>query len=161
MIRHDTETYRPPDGDWTRAFVEFQDYAGEGESRFLRDTREALDRVRAGAVPPGPSFETLRETLVDVEEPLGPALRGLLDGGKRLRPALVLLVGQALGASGVPFHTLAVAVDVLHAATLIHDDLLLSAALCAVLDGQTWYSGGGALVAPRPDPLAQMDLEGF
>lgn len=44
---------------------------------------------------------------------------------------------------------------------LLHDDLLLSAALCAVLDGQTWYSGGGALVAPRPDPLAQMDCEGF
>ncbi len=44
---------------------------------------------------------------------------------------------------------------------LLHDDLLLSAALCAVLDGQRWYTGRGALVAPRPDPLEQMDREGF
>jgi hypothetical protein len=44
---------------------------------------------------------------------------------------------------------------------VLHDDLLLSAALCAVLDGQNWYSGGGALIAPRPDPLEQMDREGF
>jgi hypothetical protein len=39
--------------------------------------------------------------------------------------------------------------------------LLLSAALCAVLDRQHWYTGGGALVAPRIDPLEQMDREGF
>ncbi len=44
---------------------------------------------------------------------------------------------------------------------LLHDDLLLSAALCAVLDRQHWYTGGGALVAPRIDPLEQIDREGF
>jgi hypothetical protein len=63
VVRNDTANYRPPDGDWDRAFVEFQDYAGEGESRFLRDTRLSLEKVRAGEVKPGPSFETLRETL--------------------------------------------------------------------------------------------------
>ena len=63
VIRTDRENYRPPNGDWDQAFVEFQDYANEGESRFLRDTRLSLERVLAGESPPGPSFHTLRETL--------------------------------------------------------------------------------------------------
>ncbi|HEX9107332.1 MAG TPA: hypothetical protein VF832_08885, partial [Longimicrobiales bacterium] len=44
---------------------------------------------------------------------------------------------------------------------LAHDDLLVSAALCALLDGQPWYAGGSALVAGRADPLDEMDTEGF
>ena len=63
VIRTDRENYRPPNGDWDLAFVEFQDYANEGESRFLRDTRLSLERVLAGESLPGPSFHTLRETL--------------------------------------------------------------------------------------------------
>ncbi len=43
----------------------------------------------------------------------------------------------------------------------VHDDLLVSAALCALLDRQTWYDGGAALVAGGVDPLAAMDAEGF
>ncbi|HQL51897.1 MAG TPA: hypothetical protein PLR91_11960, partial [Kiritimatiellia bacterium] len=63
VVRNDPETYRPPGGAWANAFVEFQDAAGESESRFLLDTRTSLERVMAGALAPGPSFETLRETL--------------------------------------------------------------------------------------------------
>jgi len=63
VIRTDRENYRPPNGEWDQAFVEFQDYANEGESRFLRDTRLSLERVLSGEVQPGPSFATLRETL--------------------------------------------------------------------------------------------------
>jgi geranylgeranyl pyrophosphate synthase len=66
----------------------------------------------------------LHETLASVEEPLGPTLDRLLDGGKRLRSALVVLTGQVFGASGAPFHSLAAALDMLHAATLIHDDVM-------------------------------------
>lgn len=47
----------------------------------------------------------------------------VLGGGKRIRPALVYLAGQALGA---PLHTLdaaACAVEFIHAYSLIHDDL--------------------------------------
>lgn len=63
VVRNDRERYRPPEGDWEKAFAEFQD-AGDGrESRFLTDTREAIAKVLSGAVRPGPSFETLRETL--------------------------------------------------------------------------------------------------
>jgi hypothetical protein len=65
MVRNQSDTYRAPGGQWENAFVEFQDYAGESESRFLRDTRAALEKVRAGETPPGPSFNTLRETLVE------------------------------------------------------------------------------------------------
>lgn len=43
---------------------------------------------------------------------------------------------------------------------LIHDDLLLSAALCAVLDAQPWGSVSPALVVPARDPLKDLD-KGF
>jgi hypothetical protein len=65
VVRNDGENYRAPGGVWENAFTEFQDYADESESRFLRDTRTALERVRAGETQPGPSFNTLRETLVE------------------------------------------------------------------------------------------------
>ena len=63
VVRNDLQNYRAPGGKWENAFVEFQDYADEGESRFLRDTRVSLDKVLSGELQPGPSFETLRETL--------------------------------------------------------------------------------------------------
>lgn len=65
VVRTDRENYRPPNGAWDNAFVEFQDYADESESRFLRDTRASLEKVLAGEMKPGPSFATMRETLVE------------------------------------------------------------------------------------------------
>jgi hypothetical protein len=44
---------------------------------------------------------------------------------------------------------------------LLHDDLLLSAALCAQLDNLDWALTGPAMIVPRLDPLAEMDREGF
>ncbi len=63
VVRNDSENYRPPGGVWERAFVEFQDRVGDSESRFLSDTRTSLEKVMSGEQQPGPSFETLRETL--------------------------------------------------------------------------------------------------
>ncbi len=40
---------------------------------------------------------------------------------------------------------------------LVHDDLVLSAALCGVLDDQAWSVAGPMLVAARVDPLEGMD----
>jgi len=71
----------------------------------------------------------LFETLAKVEEPLGLRLRCSLGGGKRLRPALVILTGQVFAPSTAPFHSLAAAVEMLHTATLIHDDLVDEAPL--------------------------------
>jgi hypothetical protein len=43
-----------------------------------------------------------------------------------------------------------------HSHAPLHDDLLLSAALCAALEGQSWHSGPSALSAPR-DPVAGLE----
>ncbi len=45
-------------------------------------------------------------------------------GGKRLRPALVLLSANAFGAQGSAKHELAAVVEFIHTATLLHDDVV-------------------------------------
>ena len=62
LVRTDPR-YRMPPGGRAEAFREFQDVVdGSGDLSFIRDTRAALARVKAGEKP-GPSFETLRKTL--------------------------------------------------------------------------------------------------
>ncbi len=58
-----------------------------------------------------------------------PDLRSALDhllaaGGKRIRPTLGLLVGNMLGAPEEKLVTLGASVELLHTATLVHDDLI-------------------------------------
>lgn len=48
----------------------------------------------------------------------------LASGGKRLRPTLALLAGLMLGADLDRLITLAAAIEMLHTATLVHDDLI-------------------------------------
>jgi geranylgeranyl pyrophosphate synthase len=45
-------------------------------------------------------------------------------GGKRIRPALTILVGKMLGAPTHSLISLASAIELLHTATLVHDDLI-------------------------------------
>lgn len=45
-------------------------------------------------------------------------------GGKRIRPALVLLVANAYGYCGTHHHDLAAVVEFIHTATLLHDDVV-------------------------------------
>ena len=45
-------------------------------------------------------------------------------GGKRLRPALVLLSAGALGYGGTRHHELAAIIEFIHTATLLHDDVV-------------------------------------
>jgi geranylgeranyl pyrophosphate synthase len=53
------------------------------------------------------------------------ALHHLLNsGGKRIRPTVALLVGGMLGAKREHVVTLAAAVELLHTATLVHDDVI-------------------------------------
>jgi geranylgeranyl pyrophosphate synthase len=47
----------------------------------------------------------------------------VLNGGKRLRPLLVYVTGEALGAQSIDLDAPAVAVELIHAYSLIHDDL--------------------------------------
>src|SRR5215203_3624114 len=44
--------------------------------------------------------------------------------GKRLRPALVLLAGRACGTINPAHPVLAAVVEMIHTATLVHDDIL-------------------------------------
>jgi geranylgeranyl pyrophosphate synthase len=48
----------------------------------------------------------------------------LAAGGKRIRPTITLLVGNMLGASETRLVTLGAAMELLHTATLVHDDLI-------------------------------------
>jgi farnesyl diphosphate synthase len=55
---------------------------------------------------------------------LGLAMRyGVLDGGKRLRPLLVLATAQALNGDANAALRAAVAVELIHAYSLVHDDM--------------------------------------
>ena len=47
----------------------------------------------------------------------------VLGGGKRLRPLLVYAAGHALGADGIELDAPACAVELIHAYSLVHDDL--------------------------------------
>lgn len=49
---------------------------------------------------------------------------GVLLGGKRLRPALLLLAGQATGILNDDHRVLGTVVEMIHTATLIHDDVI-------------------------------------
>ena len=70
------------------------------------------------------------ENLLDVQvadeySGLALALRQLIrTGGKRIRPRLVLLTGSLLGADPKRLVHLAAAIEMLHTATLVHDDLI-------------------------------------
>jgi geranylgeranyl pyrophosphate synthase len=71
------------------------------------------------------------EALMRAQADLGhhPDLRAALEhlmsaGGKRIRPTLGILIGKMLGANHEKMVTLGAAVEMLHTATLVHDDLI-------------------------------------
>ena len=60
----------------------------------------------------------------DAPGALGAAMRyGVLDGGKRLRPMLVLAACEAVGGESPAALRAAVAVELIHAYSLVHDDM--------------------------------------
>jgi geranylgeranyl pyrophosphate synthase len=69
--------------------------------------------------------ERMREQADEAHADLRAALEHLMKaGGKRIRPTLGLLVGNMLGAPLEKLVTLGAAVELLHTATLVHDDLI-------------------------------------
>jgi octaprenyl-diphosphate synthase len=82
------------------------------------------------------TLEPINSQLYSVEERIrqqarafDPAVEGYVayaieSNGKRLRPALALLAGGVTGAIGPNHFELAVVVELIHAATLVHDDIL-------------------------------------
>ena len=81
---------------------------------FLRQTRERLETALDDALPAsGESPEQLHS-----------AMRyAVLGGGKRLRPALVLAASECCGGRTEQALPAAVAVELIHAYSLVHDDL--------------------------------------
>jgi farnesyl diphosphate synthase len=78
-------------------------------------TRSAQDEVEAALQAWVPA---------DVPAGLGQAMRyGVLDGGKRLRPLLVLAACEATAGRRAAALRAAVAVELIHAYSLIHDDM--------------------------------------
>jgi geranylgeranyl pyrophosphate synthase len=82
---------------------------------FLSPVQEQLQQVEA----------RLHAQAGDRHPDLRAALEQILSaGGKRIRPTLGLLVGNMLGAPTEKLVTLGAAVELLHTATLVHDDLI-------------------------------------
>ena len=81
-------------------------------------------------------FELLREDLVGIEQELGrDAASGVSTiteiaeylregGGKRIRPSLLLLAAHVLGYTGNGAIRLGAVVEMVHTATLVHDDII-------------------------------------
>ncbi len=81
-------------------------------------------------------FELLREDLVAIEQELGRDSASSVStiteiaeylregGGKRIRPSLLLLAAHLLGYSGAGAIRLGAVVEMVHTATLVHDDII-------------------------------------
>jgi len=89
--------------------------AGADVDRFLARAREATDAALESALP---------ELLADAPAELRDAVSyAVLGSGKRFRPALVLAAYQAAGGSHPAITDVAAAVEIVHAYSLVHDDL--------------------------------------
>ncbi|MGE5250518.1 MAG: polyprenyl synthetase family protein [Bacteroidota bacterium] len=74
--------------------------------------------------------ERMRAQAEESHPDLRAALEHLLAaGGKRVRPTMCMLIGNALGADPDRLVTLGAALELLHTATLVHDDLIDGALL--------------------------------
>ncbi len=67
-------------------------------------------------------------------------------GGKRMRPALVLLAAGAMGYHGKAHHEMAAVVEFIHTATLLHDDVVDESALRRGRDTANAMFGNAASV---------------
>ncbi len=78
----------------------------------LHDDLQSFERMLAGQFP---------DHIPIIDEMLQ---QGCLTGGKRFRPILLLLAARTIGDVNWRHITLAAAVEMIHAATLVHDDIL-------------------------------------
>ncbi len=94
----------------------------------VRSLRQA-QQVREVFAPISDRLEAVEEFIareLDAAQPMVSEVAGyvLASGGKRIRPALVLLISKALGASGERDVRYGAVVEFIHSATLIHDDII-------------------------------------
>ncbi|HWK36670.1 polyprenyl synthetase family protein [Sphingomonas sp.] len=91
----------------------------------------SLDPMMALVAPDMNLVNTIILDRMQSDIPLIPELAGHLiaGGGKRMRPMLTLASAKLLGYAGNRHHRLAAAVEFLHTATLLHDDVVDSSDL--------------------------------
>jgi heptaprenyl diphosphate synthase len=109
----------------------------------------------------------LLETAAAGDDEVHASIRRLVESnGKMLRPAFVLLASRFGTADGVRMARLGAAIELMHMATLVHDDLIDGAELrrgiptlhtrlgprTAVLAGDTLFAACFSLVADHADP---------
>ena len=111
------------------------------EKSLRQETTPPADDRLAGRQRLELLYEPIRDELIAFEQMLERELRsehpavdplarhGFRLGGKRLRPALVLLSAKAAGVAGREHLVLATVIEMIHTATLVHDDVLDSASL--------------------------------
>jgi octaprenyl-diphosphate synthase len=83
----------------------------------LHDDMQAVDRVLRASL--GSDVALIRQVAEYI----------IAGGGKRLRPALLVLSAQACGYRGSHHYTLAAVIELIHTATLLHDDVVDESAL--------------------------------
>ena len=108
----------------------------------------------------------LNKAVDTLPEPVRPVARHIFDaGGKRLRPLLTVLTSRLLGYESKNIQDLAITLEMLHAATLLHDDVLDNAVSrrgkpaahtlfdvsSVILAGDALLAGANALVAHYGD----------
>ena len=108
----------------------------------------------------------LNRAVDTLPEPVRPVARHIFDaGGKRLRPLLTVLTARLLGHEDSGVKDLAITLEMLHAATLLHDDVLDNAVSrrgkpaahtlfdvsSVILAGDALLAGANSLVAAHGD----------
>ncbi|MDP2710896.1 MAG: polyprenyl synthetase family protein [Solirubrobacteraceae bacterium] len=118
-------------------------------------TVKGIIRSAGGPVPQ--LLERVEERLVTLAAGHGPILAvhagaTIAAGGKRLRPLLVLLAAGPRAAGRPELIAAAAAVELIHSATLVHDDVLDAAPLRRGIP-TVWADGGRALAVATGDLL--------
>jgi len=98
---------------------------------YLRSTAAPLkiSPVDASGVSGAVAIDEVSARIAQQTEAFDPAIEGYISyalesGGKRMRPLVALLAGAATGAVTQAHVDLAVIVELIHLATLLHDDVM-------------------------------------
>jgi geranylgeranyl pyrophosphate synthase len=92
---------------------------GKNEITQLSDTQQFLQK----------NLEIIEKLMLSQVEKYHPDLKAAINliisaGGKRIRPRIILLIGSLFNAPKEKLITLAASIELLHMATLVHDDLI-------------------------------------
>ena len=95
----------------------------------LDEATESSEELHGFLTLIAPRLDSVEASIRQQAEAFDPAVQGYINyavqtHGKRLRPALALLAGGATGGIAPAHESLAVIMELIHLATLIHDDIL-------------------------------------